>query len=66
MAGTRKELAKAIVGLSFIEMREFGEQVICTVKTRNEDGSRIDLLNRDDFCDQLALWAQNYLEEDEE
>lgn len=62
MTGTRKEVAEAILALSYVEMMELGEAFAASLKTDKEDGIEIDLENRDVVADRFRWWAEGFLD----
>lgn len=62
MSGTRKEVAEAILELTYVEMMELGSQLAESIKTDREDGIKFDPSNRDQVCDRLRWWAEGFID----
>lgn len=63
MAITRKEVAEAILALSYLEMIDLGDALASSVKSDQEETEfKFDPLNRDQWCELLRWWAEGHLD----
>jgi uncharacterized protein (UPF0276 family) len=62
MPGTRKEVAEAIMALSYIEMMELSEAFADSLKEDRDSDIMVDLTNRDVVADRFRWWAEGYLD----
>ena len=62
MTGTRKEVADAIIALTYVEMMELCESFIRGVEASVADGVPVDLMERDELADRLRWWAEGHID----
>jgi len=60
--GTQKDVAEAILALTYVEMMEFADSFAAHIKTDIDEETEVDLTNRDEVADRMRWWAEGYLD----
>jgi uncharacterized protein with von Willebrand factor type A (vWA) domain len=58
----QKDLAEAILALSYVDMTDLGDALASSSKSDVEDGIKFDAENRDHWCERLRWWATCHLD----
>lgn len=63
LACTRKEVANAILAITYTEMMEMADEMASSSRLSAEDNQPFDPCDRDQVADRLRWWAENYIED---
>ncbi len=66
MAGTRKDVAEAIMALTYVEMMEMAGSIAVSIHEDQDDEElKFDPTSEDQIASRLRWWAENYLDASE-
>lgn len=57
-----KDLAKSVLGLSYVDITELGDMLVSSVKADAEEGVNFDATDRNQWCERLRWWAEGYID----
>lgn len=62
MKARLRDVADALLGLSYIDMIEMGDSLVAMIKADQEDQLKFDPEDRDNWADRLRWWAENRID----